>query len=345
MSKKIRKAQAAMEFFITYGWVIIIVISVIAVLARFGVLSPANILPERCIGGAGFDCLEKASVYSESDTIVFSLKNSLGTDIVISGVMASTDSEDCTGITQALVNTPGFGPLDVNNGGNTVTVDNGDFAVFQCKCDNNVPSGRAKMDLVIEYQSQMSGQQHYDHVEIISKASGSHNLPNTPPPLPSCGDGNYDSGEECDDGPLNGIICTPAYGGRCFYCSATCTVVTVQGGSCGDGIINGPEQCESNSDCGTGKECQNCRCITAGLCGNHHCEAGENCPADNSACTGHTTCYASMACTNGCQPANEINEAEDPGYCDRDGHGCGDDCWCCRGRCDWRPPGPNPYCG
>jgi len=50
------KAQAAMEFLMTYGWAILVVLAAIAALAYFGVLSPAKLLPEKCILEPGFLC-------------------------------------------------------------------------------------------------------------------------------------------------------------------------------------------------------------------------------------------------------------------------------------------------
>lgn len=71
---------------------------------------------------------------------------------------------------------------------------------------------------------------------------GGCNLITVPPigtPPPNCGDGTIDwaEGEECDDGVgLNGVKCDPEYGEECTYCSLVCTEITVDGGSCGDGL-------------------------------------------------------------------------------------------------------------
>lgn len=43
-----RKAQAAIEFLMTYGWALLAVLVAIGALAYFGVLDPSKILPERC---------------------------------------------------------------------------------------------------------------------------------------------------------------------------------------------------------------------------------------------------------------------------------------------------------
>ena len=44
-----KKAQAAMEFLMTYGWAILVVLVVIGALAYFGVLSPKKLLPDKCL--------------------------------------------------------------------------------------------------------------------------------------------------------------------------------------------------------------------------------------------------------------------------------------------------------
>ncbi len=52
----LRKAQAAMEFLMTYGWAILVVLICIGALAYFGVLSPRNLLPQKCIASTNFNC-------------------------------------------------------------------------------------------------------------------------------------------------------------------------------------------------------------------------------------------------------------------------------------------------
>ena len=49
-----RKGQAALEFLMTYGWAILVVLAAIAALAYFGVLSPDRFLPENLEHGLEF---------------------------------------------------------------------------------------------------------------------------------------------------------------------------------------------------------------------------------------------------------------------------------------------------
>jgi len=53
-----KKAQAAMEFLMTYGWAILVVLAAIGALAYFGVLSPDRFLPEKCTLPSGIACLD-----------------------------------------------------------------------------------------------------------------------------------------------------------------------------------------------------------------------------------------------------------------------------------------------
>jgi cysteine-rich repeat protein len=109
-----------------------------------------------------------------------------------------------------------------------------------------------------------------------------------------CGNGNLDSGEVCDSGTSNGIICQADYVSSCKYCDSTCKLQTVQGGKCGDNIKNGPEECDQgasntnnlcnasvNSNCTyCDLSCKN-QIIMGPMCGNNKTETGEQCDDGN----------------------------------------------------------------
>ena len=73
-----RKSQAAMEFLMTYGWAILVVLVAIGALAYFGVLSPDRFLPAKCQLPAGIACTDFKVSSSSGVTIV--LRNGLGFD-------------------------------------------------------------------------------------------------------------------------------------------------------------------------------------------------------------------------------------------------------------------------
>jgi len=79
-----RKGQAAMEFLMTYGWAIIVVLAAIAALAYFGVLSPQKLLPERTTFAAPISNIDNA-VVDVSGTIQIAFKNNVGVPILLTG--------------------------------------------------------------------------------------------------------------------------------------------------------------------------------------------------------------------------------------------------------------------
>ena len=60
-----RKAQAAMEFLMTYGWALLAVLVVIGALAYLGILDVETILPERCTFPVPLNCQESRNKQRE----------------------------------------------------------------------------------------------------------------------------------------------------------------------------------------------------------------------------------------------------------------------------------------
>ena len=79
MDKMFKKSQAAMEFLMTYGWAILVVLVAIGALAYFGVLSPDKFLPAKCQLPAGIACTD-FRVSSDTGVSVV-LRNSIGFDM------------------------------------------------------------------------------------------------------------------------------------------------------------------------------------------------------------------------------------------------------------------------
>ena len=51
-----KRGQSAMEYLMTYGWAILVIIIVIAVLFYIGVLNPRNVTPTSCTFPPGISC-------------------------------------------------------------------------------------------------------------------------------------------------------------------------------------------------------------------------------------------------------------------------------------------------
>jgi len=75
-----KKAQAAMEFLMTYGWAILVVLIAIAALAYFGVLNPSRYLPSSCTLVPGLSC-EDFKVDGTAKTVELVIQNGMGQDL------------------------------------------------------------------------------------------------------------------------------------------------------------------------------------------------------------------------------------------------------------------------
>ncbi|MBD3355190.1 hypothetical protein GF361_04360 [Candidatus Woesearchaeota archaeon] len=127
-----KKAQAAMEFLMTYGWALLVVLAAIGALAYFGVLKPQQFMPEQCVLVPGLACLD-FKVTSSNTTVLIS--NSMGRDIDISSITIGNCSQ--------MFNQ---------------TLENGEKSEFILSgCDNGEPGAKFKKDLIIEYINQDSG--------------------------------------------------------------------------------------------------------------------------------------------------------------------------------------------
>jgi hypothetical protein len=121
-----KKGQAAMEFIMTYGWAILVVIVAIAALAYFGVLSPGKYLPEKCVPAAGIGCMSFKATTTGVDLI---LQNALGKDITVTGI--NLEDAGC-------------------NDTFTTTVVNGESGTFALTCALTAGS-KINSDMVITY--------------------------------------------------------------------------------------------------------------------------------------------------------------------------------------------------
>jgi len=130
-----RKGQAAMEFLMTYGWAILVVLAAIGALAYFGVLSPDRFLPEKCTANPPFACTQyKVSVGgtpgdTTDDTVVFNIQNSVGT-----GVQFGDITLKCTSAATGYVFTAPAATVTPNGEAITVTytLDGADLTASGC---------------------------------------------------------------------------------------------------------------------------------------------------------------------------------------------------------------------
>ena len=136
------RAQAALEFLMTYGWVIMVVLVAIGALAYFGVLSPDKFVPRRCSLEPGIGCRD---FKVQEDAVTLVLRNGQGEDITVTSIKVGS----CTGTT-------------------TGSLKNGEEATFRVRECNNVANGKFKEDVNITYTSE-SGLTHKKKGNLVDK--------------------------------------------------------------------------------------------------------------------------------------------------------------------------------
>ena len=78
-----------MEFLMTYGWAILVVLIVISVIAYFGVYKPGGLLPEKCTFPTGISCVDYSVT---ANYVTLTVYNSLGKGINIKGMTATGEA-------------------------------------------------------------------------------------------------------------------------------------------------------------------------------------------------------------------------------------------------------------
>ncbi|MBI2656764.1 hypothetical protein HYX03_03425 [Candidatus Woesearchaeota archaeon] len=126
-SAKYKRSQAAMEFLMTYGWAILVVLAAIAALAYFGVLSPEKFLPEKCILQPGIACV---SHKVEPTKVTLVISNGLGRTITVDSIAVGA----CSGTT----------PFEMQSGTDHTFVIGG-------TCSNGVAKDKFKADITMGY--------------------------------------------------------------------------------------------------------------------------------------------------------------------------------------------------
>ena len=149
-----KRGQAAMEFLMTYGWALLVVLVAIGALASFGVLNPSGFLPETCTMIPGIACTDFAVGV---DNIEIVLTNGMGTKLTD----VSFEVEDEGGTVCATLDAVGDNVL---SDGETDK-----FSNMTNDCANSGDSGsRAKYKLKLTYTLE-SGLEHTKEGQLITQ--------------------------------------------------------------------------------------------------------------------------------------------------------------------------------
>lgn len=130
------RGQAAIEQLGTFGWSMIVVLSIIAALTYFGAFDADRFIPEECRMASGVYCIDHQSA---TDGITVVLENSIGFNII--NLTLNIEGNNCT--------TAAIGPASLLNG------EQGTYA-FNC----TPPRGAFQGSLLLNYTSQPTARTH-----------------------------------------------------------------------------------------------------------------------------------------------------------------------------------------
>ena len=133
-----------MEFLMTYGWAILVVLVAIGALAYFGVLSPDKLLPSKCTLQSGIACLDFRVA---SGQIQISIQNGLGYDmsaITVATALCGTSSSPAT-------------------------IANGEKGTYTVTCGSALSGSKYNGELNVTYTLSDTGLSHINRGSIVSK--------------------------------------------------------------------------------------------------------------------------------------------------------------------------------
>lgn len=138
-----KRGQAALEFMMTYGWAILIILAALGALSYIGIFDLGNILPERCSFPVGFDCAGDAVIDATNNHVLFLVQNTNPFPINIT--TATVDSEQCEN--PLFQSCPGSSCTNFSQ--NTYVAAN-DEVTMRIQCDN-IFEGNFNVDVTVKY--------------------------------------------------------------------------------------------------------------------------------------------------------------------------------------------------
>jgi hypothetical protein len=143
------KGQAALEFMMTYGWAIMVVLGAIGALAYFGILNPGKFTPETCFATSGFSCSGRPVV--GTNNVSFTIINGVGYAVTFSNSSVEYSSA-LSGCGDAYFCPRG----DVSCGASSRPIEDGASATITLvNCDFSKVNA-VKGEMTIHYQNTMS---------------------------------------------------------------------------------------------------------------------------------------------------------------------------------------------
>ena len=314
-------AQSSVEFLMTYGWALVLLLSVLGALAYFGIFqAPSFFSQDKCELYGGFVCDDFAF---SGDTLLLSVQNTKGENVVLAeGITVDNAGENCN-----LIFSPSSPSSILLPSGSTKSL------FFQC----DTITSTLDATLTFMWSNQLAGLTSTKHtatgfLSIRKKTDASLARPrgftctedatcasgvcdtSTSPAIcagctaTSCADNHYCRLQDktCTPSKKLGESCASercASGLRCDTASVLCKVVVAVGGSCAvtDDCVSGATcegrvckvgvggSCAVTDDCVSGTACRGSPAV---------CEAGV---AVGDMCTDHSDCPDSVCYDGSCR--------------------------------------------
>jgi len=112
------KGQTAIEYLMTYGWAILIILIVAGVLAYYGIFAPAGFLGPTARGFGTVAVLSPWN-YDETGALTVIVENRAGQDITISSLIVDGTDYDLTDVAVNAGDTVTLGPTTVTDPGDS----------------------------------------------------------------------------------------------------------------------------------------------------------------------------------------------------------------------------------
>lgn len=136
-----RRGQAALEYLVTYGWALAVIVIAVGVLSYFGFLNPNKYIQDSCEFGEQLKCVDQ---YMEADD------NGANGQIVM---RFRNNFEDSINITGAYPTTKNITFKDDGTGQGFVIIDRGDIGRVYFSSDEDMfPGTKDRFGIVIEFK-------------------------------------------------------------------------------------------------------------------------------------------------------------------------------------------------
>lgn len=299
------KAQAALEFLMTYGWALLIILGALVALGYYGFGDVRGAIPSTCNFGSKFKC--ESSIAQSDQKFAFALTNFEKKDVIILNIKCIYPDDNV--VTQEYA---GAGVLL-----------QGKTRFYSCPAQGDDVSGKQlfKVQVIYTY-NEFDALPRSANGEIIAGVIEDTDIITdewetdasfTLPAAGFCGDGGCNSGEKCGET------------GSDNECTEDCGICTIGDFCAGDSSCDtsncggsptvcceaGFDCCNNDADCpGVGETCINYVCLTdngytcavdkdceSGYCGDIEAGGSVCCENDNAfCCATDSDCQSALVC-------------------------------------------------